>query len=187
MGVAAARSASDTLLVTAQPDGDSAVPRTLSCTFPHRPWPTTPGTTVSVLPMGSLFEGAQYILFEVMVLILRERLGHLDRSHAGQPHQSRITMNRLNVQRQAKRTTPWRRHSQNSIRDMDAGRLSGSSRRLCLLCSSSAYIRRCSALITSFRRYNITRRPHADGFPFVGLDNYVNVLSDQTFWDSRSV
>ncbi|CAN7265464.1 sugar ABC transporter permease [Phyllobacterium sp. LjRoot231] len=39
-----------------------------------------------------------------------------------------------------------------------------------------------SALITSFRRYNITRP--RDGFPFVGLDNYINVLSDQTFWQS---
>jgi 6-phospho-3-hexuloisomerase len=33
------------------------------------------GTSVSVLPMGSLFEGAQYILFEVMILMLREKLG----------------------------------------------------------------------------------------------------------------
>jgi multiple sugar transport system permease protein len=39
-----------------------------------------------------------------------------------------------------------------------------------------------SALVTSFRRYNITRP--RDGFPFVGLENYVNVLSDQTFWQS---
>jgi multiple sugar transport system permease protein len=39
-----------------------------------------------------------------------------------------------------------------------------------------------SALVTSFRRYNITRP--RDGYPFVGLDNYINVLSDQTFWQS---
>lgn len=39
-----------------------------------------------------------------------------------------------------------------------------------------------SALVTSFRRYNITRP--RDGFPFVGFDNYINVLSDQTFWQS---
>jgi 6-phospho-3-hexuloisomerase len=32
------------------------------------------GARVSVLPMGSLFEGAQYILFEVMILALRDRL-----------------------------------------------------------------------------------------------------------------
>jgi multiple sugar transport system permease protein len=41
------------------------------------------------------------------------------------------------------------------------------------------------ALITSFRRYNITRRADMlDGFPFVGFDNYLTVLSDRTFWDS---
>jgi multiple sugar transport system permease protein len=41
------------------------------------------------------------------------------------------------------------------------------------------------ALVTSFRRYNITRRQDlADGYPFIGLENYSKVLGDQTFWDS---
>lgn len=41
------------------------------------------------------------------------------------------------------------------------------------------------ALATSFRRYNITRRADLlDGYPFVGLNNYIGVLTDQTFWDS---
>ncbi|MBX3596676.1 MAG: sugar ABC transporter permease [Rhizobiaceae bacterium] len=38
------------------------------------------------------------------------------------------------------------------------------------------------ALVTSFRRYNITRP--RDGFPFIGFENYLNVLSDSTFWSS---
>jgi multiple sugar transport system permease protein len=38
------------------------------------------------------------------------------------------------------------------------------------------------ALVTSFRRYNITRA--REGFPFVGLENYVRVLTDETFWDT---
>ncbi|ADH88168.1 binding-protein-dependent transport systems inner membrane component [Ancylobacter novellus DSM 506] len=38
------------------------------------------------------------------------------------------------------------------------------------------------ALVTSLRRYNITRP--RDGFPFIGLDNYVQVLTDPTFWDT---
>lgn len=38
------------------------------------------------------------------------------------------------------------------------------------------------ALVTSFRRYNITRP--RDGFPFIGIENYQKVLSDQTFWDT---
>ena len=29
----------------------------------------------SVLPMGSLFEGAQYLVFEILILMLRDRLG----------------------------------------------------------------------------------------------------------------
>ncbi len=35
------------------------------------------------------------------------------------------------------------------------------------------------AVVTSLRRYNITRP--REGFPFVGLDNYVSVLTDDTF------
>ncbi|HSI42064.1 MAG TPA: sugar ABC transporter permease [Xanthobacteraceae bacterium] len=38
------------------------------------------------------------------------------------------------------------------------------------------------ALVTSFRRYNITRP--RDGFPFVGFENYIGVLTDSTFWAS---
>lgn len=38
------------------------------------------------------------------------------------------------------------------------------------------------ALVTSFRRYNITRP--RDGFPFIGFENYANVLGDGTFWAS---
>lgn len=33
------------------------------------------GQATSVLPMGSLFEGAQYLAFELLVLALRDRLG----------------------------------------------------------------------------------------------------------------
>ena len=38
------------------------------------------------------------------------------------------------------------------------------------------------ALVTSLRRYNLTRA--RDGFPFVGVDNYVAVLTDPTFWQT---
>ena len=38
------------------------------------------------------------------------------------------------------------------------------------------------ALVTSFRQYNITRV--RDGFPFVGLANYAQVLGDDTFWQT---
>lgn len=36
------------------------------------------------------------------------------------------------------------------------------------------------ALVTSFRRYNITRA--REGFPFIGLENYQRILTDATFW-----
>ncbi|HXT07764.1 MAG TPA: sugar ABC transporter permease [Roseiarcus sp.] len=38
------------------------------------------------------------------------------------------------------------------------------------------------ALATSFRQYNLARV--RDGFPFVGFDNYVTVLTDPTFWQT---
>jgi multiple sugar transport system permease protein len=38
------------------------------------------------------------------------------------------------------------------------------------------------ALVTSFRQYNLTRV--RDGFPFVGLANYISVLTDSTFWQT---
>lgn len=41
------------------------------------------------------------------------------------------------------------------------------------------------AVLTSFRRYNITRNADVrDGFPFVGFDNYLSVLHDSGFWSS---
>jgi multiple sugar transport system permease protein len=44
------------------------------------------------------------------------------------------------------------------------------------------------ALVTSFRSYNITRRQDMlDGFPFVGLANYANALTDSTFWDALAL
>lgn len=38
------------------------------------------------------------------------------------------------------------------------------------------------AAVTSLRRYNLTRS--RDGFPFVGLANYQQVLADPTFWET---
>jgi 6-phospho-3-hexuloisomerase len=75
VGIAAAAGAR-TACVTAQPDG--VVPRNCDMVL-HLPAQTMAddqGAAVrSVLPMGSLFEGAQYLTFEVLVLVLRERLG----------------------------------------------------------------------------------------------------------------
>ena len=61
--------------VTAQPDGPS--PRAADCIF-HIPAQTMANdqdnSATSVLPMGSLFEGAQYLAFELLILELRDLL-----------------------------------------------------------------------------------------------------------------
>jgi 6-phospho-3-hexuloisomerase len=62
-------------VVTAQPDGRT--PKTADALF-HIPAQTMAddrGGRVSILPMGSLFETAQMILFEMIILELRARLG----------------------------------------------------------------------------------------------------------------
>ncbi|MDR3496317.1 MAG: SIS domain-containing protein [Ancalomicrobiaceae bacterium] len=74
MGVAT-RAGARTLVVTAQPDGLCARAATLALTIPAQTMADDRGPATSVLPMGSLYEGAQYILFEVMILKLRDHLG----------------------------------------------------------------------------------------------------------------
>lgn len=74
MGVARAAGAT-IMLITAQPQGRAAA---LADDVLHLPAQTMADDQgerrSSVLPMGSLFEGALFVLFEVMVLKLIERL-----------------------------------------------------------------------------------------------------------------
>ena len=62
--------------VTAQPQGTA--PRAADVVF-HIPAQTMAddrgAAATSVLPMGSLFEGAQYLAFELLILALRDHLG----------------------------------------------------------------------------------------------------------------
>jgi 6-phospho-3-hexuloisomerase len=74
MGVAK-RDGGRTLVVTAQPDGDCAKAADVVLPIPAQTMADDRGAATSVLPMGSLYEGAQYVLFEVMILKLRDRLG----------------------------------------------------------------------------------------------------------------
>ncbi|HET9597068.1 MAG TPA: SIS domain-containing protein [Anaeromyxobacteraceae bacterium] len=74
MGVARAAGAR-TLVVTAQPGGACARAADLVLPVPAQTMADDRGAATSVLPMGSLYEGALYVLFEVMVLRLRDRLG----------------------------------------------------------------------------------------------------------------
>lgn len=74
MGVAREAGAK-TLVVTAQPQGGAARAADQVLAIPAQTMADDRAPAVSVLPMGSLFEGAQYILFEIMILKLRDRLG----------------------------------------------------------------------------------------------------------------
>jgi 6-phospho-3-hexuloisomerase len=74
MGVAR-QAGAETLVVTAQPGGETAARADHVLTIPAQTMADDQGPATSVLPMGSLFEGAQYVLFEVMILKLRDKLG----------------------------------------------------------------------------------------------------------------
>src|SRR5579864_1898148 len=62
-------------VVTAQPGGRTPQRADVLFTIPAQTMADDRGGEVSVLPMGSLFETAQMVLFEIIVLALRDRLG----------------------------------------------------------------------------------------------------------------
>lgn len=74
MGVAR-ESGARALLVTATPEGEAARLADTVLRIPAQTMASDQGPFTSVLPMGSLYEGAQYILFETLILELRDRLG----------------------------------------------------------------------------------------------------------------
>ncbi|MFC7397549.1 SIS domain-containing protein [Chelatococcus sp. GCM10030263] len=74
MGVAR-QAGAETLVVTAQPDGEAAARAEHVLVLPAQTMADDSGPATSVLPMGSLYEGAQFVLFEVMILKLRDKLG----------------------------------------------------------------------------------------------------------------
>ena len=75
MGVARDADA-DILLLTARPHGRCATLADAVLVIPAQTMANDQGSAAtSVLPMGSLYEGALFVLFEVMVLKLREVLG----------------------------------------------------------------------------------------------------------------
>ncbi len=62
-------------VVTAQPKGRTPSLADVVFHIPAQTMADDRGGGVSVLPMGSLFETAQMILFEVVILMLRSKLG----------------------------------------------------------------------------------------------------------------
>jgi 6-phospho-3-hexuloisomerase len=74
MGVAKAAGAR-TLMITAQPGGAAALAADVVLTIPAQTMADDRGGKPSTLPMGSLFEGAEFIVFEALVLAVRDVLG----------------------------------------------------------------------------------------------------------------
>jgi 6-phospho-3-hexuloisomerase len=62
-------------VVTAQPGGRTPLRADVVFAIPAQTMADDRGGEISVLPMGSLFETAQMVLFEIIVLALRDRLG----------------------------------------------------------------------------------------------------------------
>jgi 6-phospho-3-hexuloisomerase len=72
----ARRAGAGVLLITAQPQGPASAFADHVLTLPAQTMADDRGPSrTSVLPMGSLYEGALFVLFEVMVLRLMARLG----------------------------------------------------------------------------------------------------------------
>jgi 6-phospho-3-hexuloisomerase len=61
--------------VTGQPDSAAAKRADAVLYIPAQTMANDQGESASVLPMGSLFEMAEMLVFEMIVLRLRERLG----------------------------------------------------------------------------------------------------------------
>ena len=62
-------------IITAQTDGLAVRKADVRVVVPAQTMANDQGAAISVLPMGSLFEIAETILFELVILKLRERLG----------------------------------------------------------------------------------------------------------------
>ena len=73
VGIAASAGAS-TAIVTAQPRGATSVKTDIRVVIPAQTMFDDRGNSASILPMGSLFEFAEAVLFELIILRLREQL-----------------------------------------------------------------------------------------------------------------
>lgn len=71
------------LFLTAQPDCETAAHADHTLTIPAQTMADDRVAPRSVLPMGSLYEGAMFVLFEAMVLSLVEQMGETPQSIRG--------------------------------------------------------------------------------------------------------
>ena len=64
-----------TICFTAQPDGKVTQSADLALVLPAQTMADDTSGPTSFLPMGSLYEGVQYLFFEYLVLLLRDHVG----------------------------------------------------------------------------------------------------------------
>lgn len=74
MGVAQGAGAT-TLVVTAQPAGSAAQHADVVIHLPAQTMADDTGDAVSLLPMGSLFEAVQLVFFDLVSIVLRQKMG----------------------------------------------------------------------------------------------------------------
>jgi 6-phospho-3-hexuloisomerase len=67
-------------VITAEPEGSITALSDAVLTIPAQTMARDEDQPTSFLPMGSLFEGAQFMLFEILVIRLRDRLGETPES-----------------------------------------------------------------------------------------------------------
>lgn len=65
-----------TACVTAQPDGPAPRACNTVLVIPAQTMANDQGADSALLPMGSVFEGAQFLTFELLILNLRDRIGN---------------------------------------------------------------------------------------------------------------
>ena len=64
-----------TVVITAQPQGEAARAADVVIHLPARTMADDTGAGAGLLPMGSLFEAAQLIFFDLISILLRDRTG----------------------------------------------------------------------------------------------------------------
>ncbi len=64
-----------TMVVTAQPTGRAPAAADLVIELPAQTMASDQGSSASLLPMGSLYEAAQLVFFDLISILLRERTG----------------------------------------------------------------------------------------------------------------
>jgi 6-phospho-3-hexuloisomerase len=71
----ATRAGARVMIVTAQPDGEAPREASTVITLPAQTMANDQASGSSVLPMGSLYEAAQLVFFDLVSILLREKTG----------------------------------------------------------------------------------------------------------------